>query len=164
MTRSVLALLAVLCCLPLAADNGPLRLVGQAQLKVLFWPVYASRFYSADGEYRDGQRPLRLEMQYLRDITTSDLVENTQSEWEHLPGVPPKSQQWLQRLSQIWPDVRVDDVLELQVDEQGRSTFLINGQPLGGIKDPDFGQHFLNIWLSPNTSRPKLRLALLGRN
>jgi hypothetical protein len=162
-TRSALALLAMLCCAPLAADNEPWRLVGQAQLKVLFWPVYDSRFYSADGEYREGQRPLRLELQYLRDIAAADLVENTQSEWEGLPGVPPKSQQWLQLLSQIWPDVTVDDVLELHVDQQGRSTFLINGQPLGGIEDPDFGQHFLNIWLSPDTSRPKLRLALIGK-
>ena len=37
------------------------------------------------------------------------------------------------------------------------------GQTLGGIEDPDFGRHFLNIWLSPDTSRPELRLALIGR-
>jgi hypothetical protein len=163
MIRSALTLLAVLYCLPLAAEEKPWQLVGEAQLKVLFWPVYDSRLYSADGSYREGQLPLRLQIHYLRDVAASDLVENTQTEWERLPDVPPDSEQWLQRLSKMWPDVRVDDVLELQVDAQGRSTFLVNGQTLGGIEDPDFGRHFLNIWLSPDTSRPELRLALIGR-
>jgi hypothetical protein len=162
MTRSALALVALLCCFPLSADDGPWRLVGQAQLKVLFWPVYDSRLYSVDGAYREGQRPLRLQIHYLRDVAASDLVENTQSEWQHLPDSPPESEQWLQRLSKMWPDVQVDDVLEVQLDDQGRSTFFVNGQSIGVIENPEFGRHFLNIWLSPDTSRPELRLALIG--
>ena len=164
MSRAGLMLLAALCSLPLAANDGRWLLVGEAQLKVLFWPVYNSRLYSGDGGYREGQRPLRLEIQYLRDVAGSDLVENTQNEWARLPLVPAKSAQWLQALSHMWPDVGVDDVLELQVDEQGRSAFRMNGQPLGGIEDPDFSKHFLNIWLSPDTSRPALRLALIGED
>tara|TARA_R110001592_G_scaffold337300_1_gene623569 strand:+ start:177471 stop:177965 length:495 start_codon:yes stop_codon:yes gene_type:complete len=164
MNRAGLVLLAALFSLPVAADDGRWLLVGEAQLKVLFWPVYNSRLYSADGEYLEGQRPLRLEIQYLRDVAAADLVENTQSEWDRLPAASLKSEQWLQTLAQIWPDVGVDDVLELQVDEAGRSAFLMNSQPLGGIDDPDFGKHFLNIWLSPDTSRPELRLALIGRD
>jgi len=50
------------------------------------------------------------------------------------------------------------------VDEQERSTFLLSGEPLGQIVDPEFGENFLGIWLSPDTSRPELRLSLLGIN
>jgi hypothetical protein len=48
------------------------------------------------------------------------------------------------------------------LDDQGRSTFFVNGQSIGVIENPEFGRHFLNIWLSPDTSRPELRLALIG--
>jgi hypothetical protein len=49
------------------------------------------------------------------------------------------------------------------VDEQDRSSFSLNGRALGTIEDPGFGQDFLAIWLSPETSRPELRLALIGQ-
>ena len=62
----------------------------------------------------------------------------------------------------MWPDVKKNDVLAIALDSQGRSTFFLNGQTLGTIEDPGFGRDFLAIWLSPETSRPELRLALIG--
>lgn len=162
MIRSVLLLLAVLSSSIVVAQEELWQLVGQARLKVLFWPVYDSRLYSLDGAYHDGQRPLRLEIRYLRDIAAAELVENTQNEWQRLPPVPAQSEQWLQQLAQMWPDVSAGDVLDLQVGAHGRSAFRVNGQLLGVVDDPDFGQYFLSIWLSPQTSRPDLRLALIG--
>jgi hypothetical protein len=50
------------------------------------------------------------------------------------------------------------------MSESGRSTFLLNGKPLGSIDDPQFGPSFLAIWLSPDTSRPELRRSLIGMN
>jgi hypothetical protein len=38
---------------------------------------------------------------------------------------------------------------------------VFNGQPLGEIRDAEFARRFFAIWLSPQTSEPKLRLALL---
>jgi hypothetical protein len=64
----------------------------------------------------------------------------------------------------MWPDVREDDVLALEMSASGRSTFLLNGKPLGSIDDPEFGPSFLAIWLSPDTSRPELRRLLIGMN
>jgi hypothetical protein len=162
MTRSGFAIVLLFCCAMSIAGEHSMQLVGQPRLQVLFWPVYDSRLFSHDGDYREGQRPLRLEIEYLRDVASSKLVENTDSEWQQLPGVPAYSEQWLQALSQLWPDVTAGDVLALELDESGSSTFFVNGEPLGSIEDPAFGQHFLDIWLSPNTSRPKLRLALIG--
>lgn len=164
MRRRALVLLAALICLPLAAQEERWCLVGEAELKVLFWPVYHSRLYSTDCRYREGQRPLRLEIRYLREVDAGDLVASTRDEWARLPGVPAASEQWLQRLARIWPDVSTGDVLEIRVDEQERNTFFVNNQALGGIEDQEFARHFLDIWLSPDTSRPELRLALIGRD
>jgi len=162
--RSALALLMVLASIVATATEESWQLVGEARLKVLFWPVYDSRLYSLDGGFQQGQRPLRLEIRYLREVAAADLVENTQKEWRRLGGVPPQSEQWLQQLAQMWPDVVAGDVLELQVDASGLSIFRVNGQWLGAVEDSEFGKHFLNIWLSPETSRPDLRLALIGED
>ena len=79
MNRFSLCLLALLLAGNAQAEQ--LQLVGKARLEVLFWSIYDSRLYTADGSYTDGQRPLRLELEYLRDIEAADLVEQTRNEW-----------------------------------------------------------------------------------
>ena len=145
-----------------AADRGDMQLVGEARLQVLFWPVYDSRLFTADGDFSSGERPVRLEIQYLRDIKAADLVARTGVEWRDQGVEHPGMDYWLESLSKLWPDVTENDTLTLTVDENERSHFYRNGNLLGIIEDPDFGAHFLDIWLSPDTSRPELRTALIG--
>ena len=154
---------ALLIALGARAGEPGLQLVGQAQLKVLFWPIYQSQLYSADGKYQPGKRPLQLDIRYQRSIDSSDLVTRTGMEWESQGLAHPQQQQWLQRLRELLPDVNKGDVLTLAVgtDEVGR--FYLNGELLGQVDDPAFANSFLDIWLSPNSSRPKLRLALIGQ-
>ncbi len=162
MGRYFLVMLVLLLCGHVQSSESTLRMVGQARLTFMFWPVYDSRLYSDDGSYQDGQLPLRLEIQYLRDVDAADLVMHTQSEWQRQGRSHAGQQQWLNTLSQLLPDVSENDVLALVVDEAGRSFFSVNGRPLGQIDDPHFGEHFLGIWLSTDTSRPELRQTLLG--
>jgi hypothetical protein len=146
------------------AGETRLQLVGEARLEVLFWSIYDSRLYSADGSYTEGQRPVRLELQYLRDVEGSDLVEHTHNEWQHLQLRSESKAAWLDQLAAMWPDVRENDVLAMEIGESGRSTFTLNGEALGSISDPEFGPSFLAIWLSPDTSQPGLRRDLIGMN
>ena len=162
MGRFLLLVLTVILCSKAGASVGTLQMVGQARLEFMLWPIYDSRLYSTDGNYQEGQLPLRLDIQYLRDVDAENLVKHTQSEWQRQGLSHGGAQLWLATLSRLLPSVRQNDVLTLVVDEQGSSAFSVNGEPLGSIDDPHFGQHFLAIWLSPNTSRPELRQALLG--
>ena len=162
MKNIVTTMLLVLCASSVSAFDEPLQLVGEARLKVMLWPVYDSRLYSATGGYNPEQRPVRFEIQYLRNIDASDLVLQTEREWGQQGNNHPRKGQWLETLQQLWPDVTKDDVIALDVNEQGYSTFYSNGELLGQITDQDFGINFLNIWLSPTTSRPALREELLG--
>jgi hypothetical protein len=159
--------LAATLLLVLGVSGGALaselELVGEARLKVLFWPVYESRLYSTNGSYQSGQRPLRLEIRYLMNIDSDDLVERTAAEWQAQQRYHPNQAQWLKTLSQIWPDVRENDVIALELREDRSSEFYVNGRPAGTIPDPLFGQQFLDIWLSPDTTRPQLRAQLLGQ-
>jgi len=164
MKTGVVMLLALLASGAVQAGETQLRLVGEARLEVMFWSIYDSRLYSADGSYTEGQRPLRLELQYLRDIEASDLVEHTRNEWQHLQLRSENQSEWLDELVRLWPNVKEDDVLALEISASGRSMFTLNGEALGSISDPEFGPSFLAIWLSPATSRPELRRNLIGMN
>jgi hypothetical protein len=146
------------------AQTAELQKVGEARLKVLFWPIYDSRLFSADGTYQPGKPPLRLEIQYLRDIESKDLVERTAAEWQAQQLFHPNQQEWLETLSRIWPDVAENDVISLELRENLHSHFYVNNTWVGSIEDPAFGQQFLDIWLSPQTTRPEIRQQLLGRS
>lgn len=161
MKRLTLLLVLAWALFPVARADA-WELVGEARLTFLFWSVYDSRLYSLDGQYSDGQRPLRLEIQYLLDVDSDDLVSRTLAEWQHQQLQHPRQQQWALQLATIWPDIREGDVLALELDDQGGNIFYLNGQRLGGVDDAAFGAQFLAIWLSPATSRPELRLALIG--
>ncbi len=161
--RHLLIFLVLLWSVVSRADNVPLKLVGEARLQVLFWSIYDSRLYTADGTYEAGERPVRLEIQYLRNVDADDLVARTAQEWEQQGIRHERQAQWLEAMSGLWPDIRENDTLALELDANNRSVFFHNGQRLGDVEDPDFGQHFLDIWLSPETSRPELRLALIGQ-
>lgn len=160
--RALTIILSSLFPLALQAADAELEKVGEARLKVLLWSVYDSRLYAPGGQYERGTRPLKLEIEYLRDISAEDLVKRTGKEWNDL-GVTHESQdEWMQQLLSLWPDVSKNDVLTLELDADSHATFYNNGKRLGTIDDPAFGQNFIDIWLSPQTSRPALRLALIG--
>jgi hypothetical protein len=137
--------------------------VGSAQLSVLFLDVYESRLYSEDGRYSEGQRPLRLDIQYKRDISARRLLEQTRKEWRHLGVSSEHIMVWSRKLEALWPDVKKGDLLSFVIDEHGVGRFSYNDAELGALTDPVLTKRFLDIWLSPDTSRPEHRQQLLSR-
>jgi hypothetical protein len=140
-----------------------LEKVGEARLKFLLWSVYDSRLFTPSGDYREGDRPLKLEVTYLLDVKADALIDRTLTEWEAMGRSHPRQSEWAAKLASIWVDIRANDTLSLELDEANRATFRRNGELLGQIDDPEFGQEFVDIWLSPDCTRPELRMALLGR-
>ncbi len=140
-----------------------LQLTGEARLKVLFWNVYDARLYTVDGRYRERAWPMALQLDYLREIESSDLVEETLRQWQQqgLDGHP-RIGDWLARLAELWPDVTEEDAITLVVDADGRSRFYFNDALLGGIDDPEFADYFAAIWLSEKTTSPRVREQLIN--
>ncbi len=139
-----------------------LQLTGEARLKVLFWNVYDARLFTVEGRYRERGYPLALQLDYLRDIASSDLVDETLRQWQKqgLDGHP-RIEAWLAKLAELWPDVTEDDAITLVVDVRGRSSFYFNDALLGSIDDPEFSDYFAAIWLSENTTSPRVREKLI---
>ncbi|MFK7830104.1 MAG: chalcone isomerase family protein [Congregibacter sp.] len=143
--------------------SATLKKVGEARLKVLLWAVYDASLFSPSGVYSENERPLRLEIQYRMGVKSTSLVERTRKEWDAMGRTHPRQNEWLDRLAAVWPDIQEDDVLALELDINNVTTFLYNGDPIGTIDDPEFGQQFIDIWASEDCTRPEMRLALIGK-
>ncbi|NVJ51806.1 MAG: chalcone isomerase family protein [Gammaproteobacteria bacterium] len=131
------------------------------------------KIYDATLEHPGGQpnevmyaRPLKFTIVYDIDIDKDDLLETTIEQWEELAISRTEScqerQPWVQRLSQIWPNLEQGDSLTFEVFQNGESQFLYNQKPIGTLADTQFAPCFLAIWLAEDTSASSLRKQLLN--
>ena len=132
---------------------------GQGEMSYLFWTLYSAEFYATP---TNSDRALKLE--YYRAIDSKDLVDATKEQWNKLGYSNNNIQRWLQPLYEMWPNVEAGSTLTIRVTEDNVSRFYFDEQPIGIIQDKQFGDAFLAIWLSENTSEPGLRKQLLGLN
>jgi hypothetical protein len=144
------------------ASSTQMTRVGQAEMKILFWQIYRSSLFTHTGSYHKDERPIKLEIKYLRDIKARDLLRQTAREWQHLGLKKVTYQPWLDKLEKIWPDIKENDRLAIEIDQRNISHFYFNDYPIATLKDQQFGSQFLAIWLSEKTSQPEHRLALIG--
>lgn len=139
--------------------------VGSSKFTFLFWDIYHSTLYTKSGFYLPKKPPTELifEIEYLKDISATELVERTIEQWQHLGYSQDQYNQFIPKLKDIWPDIYAGDKLALLVVDN-KSTFYFNNFKVGVIEQTEFSQLFLAIWLSDNTSEPELRAELLGGN
>ncbi|MEZ8266426.1 chalcone isomerase family protein [Vibrio cyclitrophicus] len=132
---------------------------GQGEMSYLFWTLYSAEFYTTPS---NSERALKIE--YYRSIDSQDLVNATKDQWSKLGYSSSNIQRWLKPLYAMWPNVEEGSTLTIRVAEDNVSRFYFDEQPIGTIQDKQFGEAFLAIWLSENTSEPLLRKQLLGLN
>ena len=142
------------------------RLQGAGRLRFLGLRVYEARLWvSAPAMAADwAAAPLALELEYARSLSGVRIAERSLSEMERQGEIEPaKAQRWLSAMKQIFPDVDASDrITGVNVPGMG-ARFFINGRQKGDLRDPEFARLFFGIWLSPKTSEPTLREALLGK-
>ena len=139
-----------------------LQLVGEARLRVLFWRIYDSSFYSESGSYTGIEPGTALKIEYRRAIKVDEFIKRTREEWEKLDILSDESDQWLEQLGEFLPSVIRGDVIVLKVDDNLGSVFYYNFEPIGQIRNPQFTKDFLSIWLSDKSSFPRLQRQLKG--
>ena len=139
-----------------------LQLVGEARLRILFWRIYDSSFYSESGSYTGIEPGTALKIEYRRAIKVDEFIKRTREEWEKLDILSDGSDQWLQQLGEFLPGVIRGDVIVLKVDDNLGSVFYYNFEPIGQIRNPQFTKDFLSIWLSDKSSFPRLQRQLIG--
>ena len=147
---------------PVALNNvkSQLTLVGKAKFSVLFWDIYDSALFSVSGDYQ-AQNAYLFEINYLRDISKKDLIERTIEQWQHIGVAEQDYAPYLTQLEALWPDISKGDQLAMWFNGD-ITAFYFNQKLQGQIEGQEFSEMFVNIWLSPQTSQPKLRKKLLG--
>jgi hypothetical protein len=141
------------------------KLLGQGKLTYFGLHVYDARLWVQDGfKAADFVRlPLALELEYARTLYGKLIAERSLDEMKRGGDVTDsKANEWLAQMKALFTDVNKGDrITGIQVPGVATRIF-INGKLRGEVRDAEFTRLFFGIWLSPRTSEPKLRDALLG--
>lgn len=141
------------------------RLIGQARLTVWGFDIYDARLW-ASAPFSAASftaSALALELNYLRNFQAIEIAERSLKEMRRSqPVSDAQAAQWTADLLRVIPDLRKGDRVTA-VHRPGQGTaFWVNGRASGEVLDTDFARRFFGIWLSPDTSEPRLRETLLA--
>lgn len=137
--------------------RGTLRFFGLHVYDALLWTPPA--FAPAEAE----RSPLALELRYARALRGPLIAERSIEEMRRVGEFEStQAERWLGAMKQLFPDVGAGDRIT-GVHRPGEAArFHVNGRLAGEVRDALFARLFFAIWLSPRTSEPRLRSALLG--
>jgi hypothetical protein len=150
----------------LAKELPGARWRGSGVLRFFGRHIYDARLWSVDPVVGDGAgQPLALELIYARTLVGEQIASRSLKEMGRIGAISDEqAARWLKAMTQLFPDVSGGDRLT-GVQHPGRAArFFLNGQLRGEVADAEFARLFFGIWLSPSTSEPRLRAALLGGN
>jgi Chalcone isomerase-like len=141
------------------------RLQGQGRLRFFGLHVYDIRLWSPAALRPDDllRSSTALEIEYARPLLGQLIAERSLAEMQRVGDFSPDDgKRWLAQMKRLFPDVQSGDRIT-GVHRPGEGArFHVNGRFAGEVSDPSFARLFFSIWLSPRTSEPQLRSALLG--
>ena len=148
-----------------SAELAAAKLSGQGKLTYFGLHVYDARLWVQDGFKATEfvRAPLALELEYARTLYGKLIAERSLDEMKRGGDITEaKAGEWLAQMKTLFTDVNKGDrITGIQVPGVATRIF-INGKLRGEVRDAEFTRLFFGIWLSPRTSEPKLRDALLG--
>jgi hypothetical protein len=139
-------------------------LAGQAKLSFWGFEVYQATLWVAPGfkAAAYAEHGFGLELAYLRDFSGADIAKRSLAEMaRQAPISADQARRWGDQMRALFPDVKAGERLTGIHQPGAGARFVFNGRVVGEIADAEFARLFFGIWLSPQTSEPKLRLALL---
>lgn len=148
-----------------AARMPQARLQGNGRLTFFGLHVYDARLWTTPGfdASRFGEHALALELEYARALDGKAIAERSIQEMRRQADIPEaQADRWLARMSAIFTDVKAGDRITGIQRPREAAAFFLNGRATGDIRDAEFTPLFFGIWLSPKTSEPALRKALIG--
>ena len=150
----------------LQADLPAASLSGQAKMTFWGFDVYQATLWVAPGfvESSYAQSAFALELAYLRDFKGADIAQRSMAEMRRQAPLDAELQvHWETLMRTLFPDVKAGDrITGVHLPGAG-ALFWSNGRLLGEVRDSRFAKLFFGIWLSPQTSEPQLRQALLAQ-
>jgi hypothetical protein len=141
------------------------RLQGQGLMRYFGLAVYRARLWTPSRVEAQSwwQQPFALELVYDRTLDGAALAERSLAEMRRQTTLASEQQtQWLDWMRQAFPNVQSGDRLSaVHAAQEPSLRFYFNGALRQTSRDREFARLFTGIWLSPQTSQPQLRQALL---
>jgi Chalcone isomerase-like len=141
-------------------------LSGSGRLRAYGFQIYDAALWTAPGFRVEefARHAFALELSYLRDFTGQNIAKRSVDEMRRMGSFSDEqAEAWQRAMQTAFPDVKKGDRIT-GVHQPGVGVqFLTNGKLTGEVRDAQFAQLFFGIWLSPKTSQPQLRQALLNR-
>ena len=141
-----------------------LQVVGTGVLKVFFMEIYSLTLHSKERDYSVSDH-FALEFDYKRSVSKKTVIDASMDELSKAPNVGSvEIKAWKQILEKGISDMQAGEKASVVFSKAGDVEFWLENQEPVSFKDLKFAENFAAIWLGPQTSHPKLRLALLGKN
>lgn len=167
--RIVLALVAALLAAGrahagvahIAPDLPGARVAGHGAFTWFGMKIYEATLWVGEAGYAPGA-PFALELRYARALRGARIAEASADQMEKTGGgTAGQRAAWQRQMRALFPDVQQGSTITGLFLPGGEVRFHHDGAALGAISDPGFAQAFAGIWLSPRTTAPRLREALL---
>jgi hypothetical protein len=144
--------------------SKPSRL-GNYNLKVWGFNVYNIQLLSETKKF-SYQNKSALVINYQRDFAKKDLIQKSLEEISRINNINDEAllKNYQNKLEEIFFEVKKGDRKTAFFDPKNGVKLYFNGKFVGEIKDLIFAQRFVDIWLSRNSSFPKMTNAILGKN
>lgn len=142
-----------------------LRAAGHGTLRFWGFEIYSARLWVSPGfePERYAAQPLALTLAYQREFTAQAIAERSLVEMRRVGNFDERQgARWQHDLQAALPNIRAGDQLTGLYQPERAAVFQMQGRTVGEVADPAFGPLFFGIWLSPRTSQPRLREALLA--
>ena len=137
------------------------RVAGQGAFTWFGMKIYDATLWVGEAGYAPDAQ-FALELRYARSLYGSRIAQASADQMEKTGGGSPAQRAaWLGRMRAMFPDVKEGSTITGLFMPGGEVRFHHDGAVLGSIDDPGFSQAFAGIWLSPRTTAPRLREALL---
>jgi hypothetical protein len=140
-------------------------LQGEGRLRVFGLHIYDATLWSPVHVATRGAQntALAIELRYARSLRGALIAERSLDEMKRVGNVSSADgERWLEAMKQVFPDVKAGDRITGVHQPGSGAAFFVNGRASGEVRDATFAQLFFDVWLSPRTSQPALRAALLG--
>jgi len=151
----------------ISADVPEARLAGEGDYTWFGMRIYNAQLWVGPQGYQglaSATAPFVLELRYARGLDGSKIAEASYEQMQKIQaGTEAQRLEWLRTMQRIFPDVkqgqRIAGAYRAGVAPGVR--FYLDGKVMADVTDGDFARAFFAIWLSPDTTAPKLRSALL---
>lgn len=155
--------------LALAGEKQPLVLNGAGLRTKYLFKIYVGALYTASpvteaGRVLDAAAPRVMRMQFLRALRADQMATGWKEGFaanqsaERMKALAAR----LAQFNQLMHDVKINDVLQINLQSDGTTQVLLNDQPLGSVPGADFQRAVLEVWLGRSPADKDLKAAVLA--